>query len=49
MIYDRNQLHQGLVVNGPAIISEMDSTTVVLPGYVASIDVVGNLLINPVQ
>ena len=49
VIYDRNQLHHGLVVNGPAIISEMDSTTVVLPGYVASIDVVGNLLINPVQ
>ena len=49
VIYDRNQLHHGLVVNGPAIISEMDSTTVVLPGYVASIDMIGNLLINPVQ
>lgn len=48
-IYDRNQLHQGLEVPGPAIISEMDSTTVVLPGYVASVDQVGNLLINPAQ
>ncbi|MEH6637187.1 MAG: hydantoinase/oxoprolinase family protein [Halioglobus sp.] len=45
-IYDRNKLHQGLVVPGPAIIGEMDSTTVVLPGYEAAVDVVGNLLIN---
>jgi hypothetical protein len=26
---------------------EMDSTTVVLPGYTAKVDTVGNLLINP--
>jgi len=25
----------------------MDSTTVVLPGYIAAIDAIGNLLINP--
>jgi N-methylhydantoinase A len=47
VIYDRNRLHEGLVVNGPAIVSEMDSTTVVLPGYEAKVDAVGNLLINP--
>lgn len=46
-IYDRSKLHTNLVVEGPAIVSEMDSTTVVLPGYAASIDTVGNLLINP--
>ncbi len=46
-IYDRNLLHPGLVVPGPAIISEMDSTTVVLPGFAATVDSVGNLLINP--
>ena len=46
-IYDRNKLHEGLVVCGPAIVSEMDSTTVVLPGYEAKVDAVGNLLINP--
>lgn len=46
-IYDRNRLHEGLVVPGPAIIGEMDSTTVVLPGYDARVDAVGNLLINP--
>jgi N-methylhydantoinase A len=46
-IYDRSRLHEGLVVPGPAIIGEMDSTTVVLPGYDARVDAVGNLLINP--
>ena len=46
-IYDRKKLHQGLQVAGPAIIGEMDSTTVVLPGYIAAIDAIGNLLINP--
>ncbi|WP_317928551.1 hydantoinase/oxoprolinase family protein [Halioxenophilus sp. WMMB6] len=48
-LFDRAKLHQKLVVAGPAIISEMDSTTVVLPGYQANIDAVGNLLINPVK
>lgn len=46
-IYDRNKLHEGLVVPGPAIISEMDSTTVVLPEFKAQVDAIGNLLINP--
>jgi len=46
-IYDRSKLHTGIEVLGPAIVSEMDSTTVVLPGFTAKVDVVGNLLINP--
>ncbi|MEM6581375.1 MAG: hydantoinase/oxoprolinase family protein [Pseudomonadota bacterium] len=48
-IYDRDRLHSGLVVPGPAIVGEMDSTTVVLPGFEARVDEVGNLLINPVE
>ncbi|MDO6475198.1 hydantoinase/oxoprolinase family protein [Alteromonas sp. 1_MG-2023] len=48
-IYDRRKLHPAIAVPGPAIVSEMDSTTVVLPGYQANIDHVGNLLINPVK
>ncbi|GGF60292.1 hydantoinase/oxoprolinase family protein [Alteromonas lipolytica] len=48
-IYNRSKLHPAIVVPGPAIVSEMDSTTVVLPGYQANIDHVGNLLINPVK
>lgn len=46
-IYDRNKLNTGLKVVGPAIVGEMDSTSVVLPGFVAEVDAVGNLLINP--
>jgi N-methylhydantoinase A len=47
-ILDRGKLGAGAVVNGPAIIQEMDSTTLVLPGHSATVDKVGNLLINPV-
>ncbi|GEA12598.1 hydantoinase/oxoprolinase family protein [Alteromonas sp. KUL49] len=47
VIYDRSKLHSDLVVTGPAIVCEMDSTTVVLPGFVANVDSVGNLLITP--
>lgn len=46
-IYDRGRLGADDVVVGPAIVSEMDSTTVVLPGYSATSDAVGNLLIQP--
>lgn len=49
VIYKRLLLHSGLVIPGPAIISEMDSTTVILPAYAATVDDVGNLLINPVN
>jgi N-methylhydantoinase A len=48
-IYDRNKLHEGLLIPGPAIVGEMDSTTVVLPGFDARVDAVGNLLINPMR
>jgi N-methylhydantoinase A len=48
-IYDRNKLHEGLSVPGPAIITEMDSTTVVLPGFDARVDPIGNLLINRIR
>ncbi len=48
-IYDRNKLHEGLVIPGPAIVGEMDSTTVLLPGFNARVDAVGNLLINPAR
>ena len=47
VIYDRGKLGVGTVVTGPAIVVEMDSTTLVLPGHAATVDKVGNLLINP--
>ena len=46
-LYDRTLLHPGIVIPGPAIVMEMDSTTVILPGHDAKVDEVGNLLINP--
>jgi len=46
-LYDRTKLHEGIVIPGPAIVMEMDSTTVILPGHDARVDSVGNLLINP--
>jgi N-methylhydantoinase A len=47
VIYDRDLLHEGLVVPGPSIVGEMDSTTVILPGFEARVDEIGNLMINP--
>ena len=47
VIYDRSKLGVGTIVNGPAIVVEMDSTTLILPGHAATVDKVGNLLINP--
>ena len=47
-IYARAGLPAAAVVPGPAIIVEMDSTTLVLPGYQATVDSCGNLIINPV-
>ena len=48
-IYDRAKLSAGLTIPGPAIVSEMDSTTVILPDHQAMVDKVGNLIINPVE
>ena len=46
-IYDRGKLRTGNRIPGPAIITEFDSTTVVLRGYTAEIDRFANILINP--
>ena len=46
VIYDRSKLKQGDTIKGPAIIVEMDSTTLVESGCVATVDHVGNILIN---
>lgn len=46
-IYDRSKMTPGAKFDGPAIVTEFDSTTVVLPGYVAEMDEFYNILINP--
>ena len=36
-VYDRAKLRAGDVITGPAIVTEMDSTTLVLPGHAAEV------------
>lgn len=45
-VYDRAKLLASNRIEGPAIITEMDSTSVVLVGHVAEIDRLGNIIIN---
>ena len=46
-LYDRTRLRAGDRIAGPAIVTEMDSTTLVLPGCEAKVDAFGNILVNP--
>ena len=45
-IYDRYLLGPGASIQGPAVVEEMDSTTVLHPGWHARVDRFGNLLIS---
>jgi N-methylhydantoinase A len=45
-IYDRYLLGNGSVIEGPAVVEEMDSTTVIHPGYRAKVDRFGNLILS---
>ena len=45
-VYDRYLLNRNNIVQGPAIIEEVDSTTVLLPGYQAEIVDYGVVVIN---
>jgi N-methylhydantoinase A len=46
-IYDRARLRPGARIAGPAVVTEFDSTTLVLPGYEARVDTSFNILITP--
>ncbi|MCS5607402.1 MAG: hydantoinase/oxoprolinase family protein, partial [Alphaproteobacteria bacterium] len=46
-IYDRAKLQAGNCISGPAVVTEMDATTMILPDHEAEVDAVGNLLIRP--
>jgi N-methylhydantoinase A len=48
VIYDRALLRAGDLIPGPAIVTEMDSTTVILADCAGRVDKFGNILINPV-
>ena len=45
-IYQREHLHKGQHISGPAIIEQLDSTIVIFPNYQAVTDSYGNLLIT---
>ncbi|WP_254533061.1 hydantoinase/oxoprolinase family protein [Natrinema gelatinilyticum] len=45
-IYDRNELAPGAELTGPAVVEEVNSTTVVPPGDTLSVDEYGNLVIE---
>ena len=47
VIYDRAKLRAGDRIKGPAIVVEMDATTLVLPGHEAAVDPYGVILITP--
>ncbi|AMO72564.1 hydantoinase/oxoprolinase family protein [Sphingorhabdus sp. M41] len=46
VIYDREKLRAGDIIPGPAIVVEMDSTTLIEADCTGTVDAVGNILIN---
>ena len=47
-IYDRAKLRAGDVIPGPAIVVEMDATTLIETRHAGTVDRFGNIMINPV-
>ena len=45
-VYDRDQLRAGNVICGPAVVEQMDSTTLILPGQICQVDIHINLMIK---
>ena len=45
-VYDREQLDAGNRIAGPAIVEQMDATTVVLPGMIARVEPYLNLILE---
>jgi N-methylhydantoinase A len=46
-VYDRYCLTPGMALIGPALVEERESTALILPGDVGSVDRYGNLIIDP--
>ncbi|KAF2500812.1 hypothetical protein BU16DRAFT_479495 [Lophium mytilinum] len=50
IFWDRDQItKKGYKVFGPCVVTEMDSNTLILPGYSGEIDGMGNILIRPIE
>lgn len=48
-LHHRDEIRPGTAVEGPAIVAEANATTVVEPGWRATVDDLGNLLLNRVS
>jgi len=49
VVYQRDLLKSGNIIAGPAIVTQLDSTTLILPGHNGEIDAFGNILIRPAK
>jgi len=45
-VYDRERLGPGHRLTGPAVVEQMDATTVLLPGQTAIVDAFLNLIVE---
>ena len=45
-VYERNRIRPGATIEGPAIIEQADTTTVIEPGWTARVDAAGNLVMT---
>lgn len=43
-VWQRDQLTAGQTISGPAIIEQEDTTTLILPGWSATVDRIGNII-----
>ncbi len=48
-VFERSALPVGFAVAGPAVVEEYDSTVVISPGWRATVDTVGSLVIERAQ
>ena len=48
-IYDRSKLKSGNRIVGPAIVTEMDSTTLILSDHAGDVDQFGTIIIRPIS
>ena len=48
-VYDRQQLVPGTLIDGPAVVEQRDTTTILVSGYRSRTDGYGNLVISPIH
>ena len=46
LLYDRDRLQYGNRIPGPAIVEQMDSTTIILPNQIATVDQYLNMILE---